>query len=45
LCFHVVGLELWARIFFRGESPGALSNQLLSLAQGSAHFSADGKPN
>jgi asparagine synthase (glutamine-hydrolysing) len=33
LCFHVVGLELWARIFFRGESPGALSNQLLSLAK------------
>jgi asparagine synthase (glutamine-hydrolysing) len=30
--FQMVGLELWARMFFAGESPSALSDKVLSLA-------------
>lgn len=32
LRYHVVGLELWARMFFRGEAPEALSDRLATLA-------------
>ncbi len=32
LRFHVVGLELWARIFFGGEEPAALADKLMALA-------------
>ena len=32
LRFHVVGLELWARIFFGGEAPAALGERLTALA-------------
>ena len=31
--FHVVGLELWARIFFGGEAPAALGERLIALAE------------
>lgn len=30
---QVVGLELWARIFFRCEDPAALAGQLAALAR------------
>jgi len=33
LRFHVVGLELWARIFFGGEAPAELGERLIALAQ------------
>jgi len=33
LRFHAVSLELWARIFFRGEDPAALADQLAVLAR------------
>ena len=36
LRFHVVGLELWARTFFGGESPAALSDRLNALARDDA---------
>jgi asparagine synthase (glutamine-hydrolysing) len=32
LRFHIVGLELWARIFFGGEKPAALGERLAVLA-------------
>ena len=32
LCFQVVGLELWARIFLGGEAPAALGEKLIDLA-------------
>jgi len=32
LRYHIVGLELWARIFFGGETPTALSDKLVALA-------------
>ncbi len=32
LLFHVVSLELWARIFFGGEAPLALADRLAALA-------------
>jgi asparagine synthase (glutamine-hydrolysing) len=32
LRFHIVGLELWARIFFGGEAPAALGEKLAALA-------------
>ncbi len=32
LRFHLVGLELWARIFFGGEEPAALGEKLIALA-------------
>jgi asparagine synthase (glutamine-hydrolysing) len=38
--YHMVGLELWARMFFAGESPAALSEKLLALAADSTR----GKP-
>jgi asparagine synthase (glutamine-hydrolysing) len=34
--FHIVGLELWARIFFGGEKPAALGERLIALAADSA---------
>jgi asparagine synthase (glutamine-hydrolysing) len=33
LRFHVISLELWARIFFAGETPAALSEKLLAIAE------------
>jgi asparagine synthase (glutamine-hydrolysing) len=33
LRFHVVGLELWCRLFFGGEAPDALGEKLASLAE------------
>jgi asparagine synthase (glutamine-hydrolysing) len=36
LRFRVVGLELWARIFFRGERPVVLGEQLNALADATA---------
>jgi hypothetical protein len=35
LRFHVVGLELWARIFFGGEAPAALGERLIALRRSS----------
>ena len=32
LRFHLVGLELWARIFFDGEAPAALGEKLITTA-------------
>jgi len=29
--FHIVGMEIWAKLFFGGESPSDLSDRLLSL--------------
>ena len=31
--FHLVGMEIWARIYFRGESPSKLGEQLLAMSR------------
>jgi len=36
LRFHIVGLELWARLFFGGEAPAALAENLSVLARDEA---------
>jgi len=36
LRFHVVSLELWARLFFGGEAPAALADKLAALAHDEA---------
>jgi asparagine synthase (glutamine-hydrolysing) len=40
LRFHIVGLELWARIFFGREAPGQLGERLAGLAHDSCRMSA-----
>jgi asparagine synthase (glutamine-hydrolysing) len=37
LRFHLVGLELWARMFFNGETPTDLGQKLVALAHDKTH--------
>lgn len=42
LLFHLLNLELWARIYLRGESPAELGEQLLAISQSDDEFEEQG---